>query len=59
MEGISPEGRDPNRLEKWAHMNLMKFNKAKCKALNVFRATPKTCTDGEMNELKAVVQRRN
>ena len=58
LEGRDAVQSDLDRLERWACVNLMRFNKAKCKVLQWVGAIPSTNTGWGMKGWRAALRRR-
>ncbi|KAJ7406018.1 rna-directed dna polymerase from mobile element jockey-like [Willisornis vidua] len=58
LEGRDVLLSDLDRFEEWGYVNLMKFNKAKCKVLNCVGAIPSTNPGWAENGLRAAPRRR-
>jgi len=57
-EGQDAIQRDLDKLKKWAHVNLTRFNKAKCRSCILVGAIPSIKTGWGMKGLRAALWRR-
>ena len=58
VEGWDAIQRDLKRLERWARVNLMRFNTAKCRVCTWAGGIPGIHTDWKEQSLRAALQRR-